>query len=495
MDPIDLLFSTMLSQHPLPELWTHVVRNNKKGKQRQQQQNVSFSPVLITPPVSSAGSSQNASAATSTPKPIAMVRPFMNGIEEDSVFIDVTALKDRALLDKALVKFNEEAEQSELYEDFLGYRKQTRHYLGHQFLETLWLPNAEGRKTLIEQGITLEDGTFLKGFPSFSEDAQIVRITMEKLPFLPAVQLKREMAERFSCFGEVLDHGIFKTENGIFQGEGYVTLNLTLSNAPENECMDSHEDGSQCQGKRHLEPLKRVIIWDTLSREEDQRQILLQWDQMPAFCRQCQKPDHCRADCPDYHKWAICYHCNKRGHVSKNCNRNNSESVPSKVRAVERTSAKTKERKGAKTSAQPSKPSETQRLAQEAAAQDHHMAEALPSRPASPTVAAQHHQETRVEDAHMNETTESRRMSDADALTSVSRDVPRSAPVDFDPTKAAKKLTRKDGASDIGDARYQSSDSSNTHREVATHPTSEFDNFERNTTPPGYEGTPPANNQ
>ncbi|CAO3625018.1 unnamed protein product [Mucor fragilis] len=170
----------MSSQHPLPELWTHVVCNNKKGKQKQQQQNVSFNPTLITPPVWTADSGQNASAVNTTPVHIAMVCPFMNGFEENSVFIDLAAVKDRNLLDKALVKFNEEAEGTEFYKDFLGYRKQTRQYLGHHFLGTLWLPNAVGRKTLIESGITLGMGPkYLKGFPSFAEDAKIVRVTME----------------------------------------------------------------------------------------------------------------------------------------------------------------------------------------------------------------------------------------------------------------------------------------------------------------------------
>jgi hypothetical protein len=405
----------------------------------------------------------------------------------------LATVKDRNLLDKALVKFNEEAESSGFYEDFLGYRKQTRQYLGHHFLETLWLPTSPGRKVLIEEGITLEDGTYLKGFPSFSEDANIVRITMEKLPFLPAVQLKKEMAERFSCFGQVLDHGIFKTENGIFQGEGYVTLNLTLSNDPVNECLDLHPDGSECNGKRHLEPLQRVIIWDSRSKEEEQRQILLQWAQMPAFCRQCQKPDHCRADCPDYHKWAICYHCNKRGHVSKNCDRNNSESVPSKVRVIDRNMAKPKERKGAKATPPPSKMPATTRLDPAAADQDHLMADAPSSRAASPTPAAQQQQEKIVEDISMKEPMGPTKMSDADALTSVSRDVPK-ASTEFDPTKAAKKLTRKEGASDIGDARYQTIDKDSNRRVDQQSPESATDNSERLMNPSGNLGSPPATN-
>lgn len=69
----------------------------------------------------------------------------------------------------------------------------------------------------IKNGIAFEDGIYLKKFLSFSEEANIVRIPMDKLPFLPAVQLKKETAEHFSFFGDVLEHRIFKTENGIFQ--------------------------------------------------------------------------------------------------------------------------------------------------------------------------------------------------------------------------------------------------------------------------------------
>ncbi|KAI8640746.1 hypothetical protein BD408DRAFT_433895 [Parasitella parasitica] len=95
---------------------------------------------------------------------MAVVKPFMKGVEQGSVFVDLTTVKDRSLLDKALVKFIEAAIQNDLYEDFLDHRKQTRSYLGHAFLETMWLPTGSGRKTIIETGLTLEDGTSLKDF-------------------------------------------------------------------------------------------------------------------------------------------------------------------------------------------------------------------------------------------------------------------------------------------------------------------------------------------
>lgn len=100
-----------------------------------------------------------------------------------------TTAKGRTLLDKALVKFNEEAEQT----DVLGYRKlNRRHYFESWHIKD-W-----------------------------------------------AWHLPRK------CI--------------------YVTSNLAPSDIPGNDCMDSHD-----YGKRHLEPLKHSIIWDSRSKEDNQR--------------------------------------------------------------------------------------------------------------------------------------------------------------------------------------------------------------------------------
>ncbi|KAK4515409.1 uncharacterized protein ATC70_010354 [Mucor velutinosus] len=277
-----------------PLLWTHVVNSRRKGNNRQQQSIVSFNLTIVKRPVTEAEASQQAINGDASPPPQAVIRPFLKGVEQDSAFIDLTPIKDFNLLKKALLQFNESSNAEDMYEEFLG----------------------EGRKILIEEGITLEDGTFVKEFASYHADAAIVKLTLENLPFLPAFQLKEEMAARLSAFGDVLDHGISRTD-GIYQGE------------------ELHPDGKSCPGHRHLEKLSRVIVWDLTA--SDQRKDLLQWDQIPAFCRNCQSSKHCRADCPDYKKWVRCHHCNETGHVVKNCSRNDS---PNKVRAVENTPVK-----------------------------------------------------------------------------------------------------------------------------------------------------------
>lgn len=343
------------SSQAISREWTQVVSHGARNKKKQ---NYSFKPTLVQRSVTEQESSQQVLNGSASPAPFEVVRPFIKGMEQDSVLIDLSTVKDRSLLNKALLKFNESAAKSDFYEEFLGYRKQTRNYLGHDFLETLWLPTSEGCKTILESGITLDDGTFLKGFKSYPADASIVRLTLENLPFLPALLLKSEMEKRLACFGDVLDLGISKTD-GIFNGEGYATINLTLNPILEdNQCPFNHGKDSPCGGLKHLEPLARVIVWN--DKDVEQRKILLQWDKMPDFCRNCQSTAHCRADCPDYKKWIRCYHCNQTGHVFQVCPRNDSiASAPGKVRAVSPTTS-TKGRKTPKGSSDPKKSSSPQ---------------------------------------------------------------------------------------------------------------------------------------
>ena len=494
--------SSSINERPM--LWTHIVQSRRKGNNKKQI--VSFNPTMIQRPVTDAEASQNAIHGTSPSGPIAVVRPFIKGMEQDSVFIDLTTVKDRGLLNKALLKFNESSNNSDFYEDFLGYSKQTRNYPEHGFLETMWLPTSQGRKTIIEEGITLEDGTFLKGFPSYPADATIVRLTMENLPYLPAIKLKEEMAKRLSCFGDVLDHGISRID-GIFHGEGYATINLTLANIADNECMASHTDGSACPGHKHLESLARVILWDHV----EQRKVLLQRDKMPDFCRNCQSTDHCRADCPDYKKWVRCYHCNQTGHVAKNCSCNNSiATAPAKVRAIENPPSKQKARKGAKESSEVKKGTRTSGSGQSVkhgTDGDHLMTEvhSLPSigqrleHPKTPhteeddlmsdrpsTRGQENDDDELMTDEHLGDTGSEQTeiaiadaatgmgeqdtllnnkpaISDADALMSIANDVkdvenqsplsPRSPPLD--PTLAILKIAKTATSSDISYLRQQ----------------------------------------
>lgn len=80
------------------------------------------------------------------------------------------------------------------------------------------------------------------------------------------------------------------------------TLNLSPENPPETP----------------FKPLQRVIPWT-----DGGCIVLLQYDNMPPFCRLCQADDHCRADCPKYKSYLRCHNCNDTGHIMRNCPRNN----------------------------------------------------------------------------------------------------------------------------------------------------------------------------
>lgn len=126
------------------------------------------------------------------------------------------------------------------------------------------------------------------------------------------------MYARMSQFGEVLDLGI-KKHSGCFTGCGYVTIDVTpKSGVPAYENLD------------------HIILWD-LEAGVPERHVQLQWNDMPDFCRICHASDHCRADCPKLKEYLKCHNCNLRGHVIRDCPRNNQVdivSAPNKKRVV-----------------------------------------------------------------------------------------------------------------------------------------------------------------
>ncbi|KAI8636570.1 hypothetical protein BD408DRAFT_326933, partial [Parasitella parasitica] len=178
------------------------------------------------------------------------------------------------------------------------------------YMETLWAPHSASYNTIVKEGIMLSDNTFIKGFPSYSADSSIVRLSLSGLPFLQLPILKKDLVKRLQRFGKVLDFGLSK-KDGYYVGGGYATIELpTEKPCHGTACIVDHV---------HHESLQREIIWD--EDDEDFRKVLLSWDAMPDFCRLCGSSKHCRADCPDLKSWLKCYNCNHTGHIWKNCPR------------------------------------------------------------------------------------------------------------------------------------------------------------------------------
>ncbi|KAG1143256.1 hypothetical protein G6F37_007038 [Rhizopus arrhizus] len=137
-----------------------------------------------------------------------------------------------------------------------------------------------------ELGITLPDNAFVKGYKSLPAEAQIVRLKLERLPFKPVSILTKEMEHRLSNFGNVLDLGIIRSD-GRLTGVVYVTLDINPAANKGN----------------HLRALQRIIQWD-----DEIRQVYIQWDEVPPFCRLCQSHEYCQTDCPDLKKFVEHYH-------------------------------------------------------------------------------------------------------------------------------------------------------------------------------------------
>jgi hypothetical protein len=242
----------------------------------------SFKPIFAVLPASTEASAPSsagvAESATRSPGiTTQLTRPYLKGMEDNSVFIDVTDIKDPEPAQEAFHAFNKDADGTE--QSYLGRLTIVRKYLNRSFIETMWAPGSIGRQTILEKGITLEDGTFIKGFNSLPADAHIVHLKLERLSFMPHSLLKKDLETRLSAYGQVLDLGL-SLSGRCYTGRAYATLNLTPLNVEAEP----------------YAPLQHIVTW--IEESGNEHDVFLQWDNMPDFCRNCQASDHCRADCP-----------------------------------------------------------------------------------------------------------------------------------------------------------------------------------------------------
>ncbi|KAI8380134.1 hypothetical protein BD560DRAFT_388656 [Blakeslea trispora] len=220
------------------------------------------------------------------------ITPYIVGLEKDSVLIDITQVRDVNKLKQFLGSQNNDNTYH-----FFGTLLIERKYLQRRFIETCWDMESPVCKTLLGEGLTMDDHTVIRGYRSLPADAKIARVKVERLPLIHPLRLREQMVERFSHFGEVLDAGLHMDGN-VFYGQGYVVLNLNKPHVTEPQT------------------LSRIIDWGDKDRD-----LLLTWDEMPPFCRFCQKYDHCRADCDALRNSRQCFNCNERGHISRDCPR------------------------------------------------------------------------------------------------------------------------------------------------------------------------------
>jgi hypothetical protein len=237
-----------------------------------------------------------------------VLTPYIVGLEPDSVLIDITSINNVQNLKEFLGNFNINDNHP-----FFGTLLVERRYLKRCFIETGWDRESAEYEKLISTGLEMPDGTVIKGYLSLSAEAKIARVKIERLPLCHPRKLRDVLTKRFSSIGEVLDVK-FHMDGKVFFGQGYVVLNL------------------QPKETKVTEKLSHVLPWP-----EQNRQLLLTWDEMPPYCRYCQKDDHCRADCPELIKTKYCFECNEQGHIVRDCPRRNRQApiAPNKRVAIE----------------------------------------------------------------------------------------------------------------------------------------------------------------
>lgn len=225
-----------------------------------------------------------------------ILTPYIVGSARNSTLIEITKLSNFEQLKKFFASFNQGDEYL-----FYGALPQEKKYFQRTFIETCWDQDSSIYKELITTGLKLDDHHTIKGYPSLDSEAKIARVTATHLPIWYHPKMLREkMEERFTSFGTVLDVG-FQFDCGTFMGKGYVVLDRNTTNPATLE----HE-----------------INWDIDDGSDDWK-VYMHWKDMPHYCRYCQKPDHCRADCPELLATKQCHNCNEPGHIARHCHRNN----------------------------------------------------------------------------------------------------------------------------------------------------------------------------
>lgn len=244
-----------------------------------------------------------------------ILTPYIVGSARNSTLIEITNLSNFEQLKNFFASFNQGDEYL-----FYGALPQEKKYFQRTFIETCWDQDSSKYNELITTGLKLDDHQTIKGYPSLDSEAKIARITVTHLPIWYHPKMLREkMEKRFASFGTVLDVG-FQFDCGTFMGKGYVVLDRNTTDPAKLE----HE-----------------INWDIADGSDDWK-VYMHWKDMPQYCRYCQKPDHCRADCPELLATKQCHKCNEPGHLARQCHRNNVRTDQSADKKVQINQFKTR---------------------------------------------------------------------------------------------------------------------------------------------------------
>ncbi|KAI8088006.1 uncharacterized protein B0P05DRAFT_635220 [Gilbertella persicaria] len=126
---------TVTKTHPLS--WSKVVSGQVRTTH-------SFRPAILTPVPTATVEDTDEDPSLSTEPTVEFIKPYLKGIEKNSILIDITDIKDAHMLRKALQAFNKDADEETGCDDYCGRLPSTRRYLKRSFIETAWTKDSPG---------------------------------------------------------------------------------------------------------------------------------------------------------------------------------------------------------------------------------------------------------------------------------------------------------------------------------------------------------------
>ncbi|KAG1526363.1 hypothetical protein G6F45_005778 [Rhizopus arrhizus] len=257
-------------------------------------------------------------------------RPFLKGSVPNSIFVDITIVKDKKILLTELTTFCQGNEHLWAVAD------QIRREYQRLCAELTVSPAMYER--LCTEGLQLPSFTdrFL-ALPSLSPSAKLLKVTLTGLRHQYGrrdgglAQFHSDMQRNLSSFGHIIESGTIRGTFGFYSGKGYVVL----EKFPESDQQRDETPRLELQHNVHwvYQPLAYSTSAIPASLLDDVSiNVHATWSSMKPYCRYCHG-DHSLKDCQVRQQATICYLCNESGHIAKYCDRKNvygASGVPNK---------------------------------------------------------------------------------------------------------------------------------------------------------------------
>ncbi|KAI7847800.1 hypothetical protein BDC45DRAFT_451287, partial [Circinella umbellata] len=89
----------------------------------------------------------------------------------------------------------------------------------------VYFEKSEEIETALITGLNFKNGVLIKPCRTLSSNANITKIRLSKLPFMPPTKLLEGIATTLNIYGHAFDCGIYRdAASGIFIGTGFAVL-------------------------------------------------------------------------------------------------------------------------------------------------------------------------------------------------------------------------------------------------------------------------------